>query len=53
MKQTVIILGARGRFGRAALEAFLSAGWEVRASHRPGSEFHAPPRSHSGGGRRH
>lgn len=30
MSQTVIILGARGRFGRAASQAFLEAGWNVR-----------------------
>ena len=29
--ERVIILGAKGRFGRAATEAFLKAGWEVTA----------------------
>ncbi|WP_417491530.1 NAD(P)H-binding protein [Maricaulis sp.] len=31
MSGQVIILGARGRFGRAAVTAFLAAGWSVRA----------------------
>lgn len=31
MSGQVIILGARGRFGRAAVTAFLEAGWRVRA----------------------
>jgi nucleoside-diphosphate-sugar epimerase len=30
MTQQVIILGAKGRFGRAAADAFLAAGWAVR-----------------------
>lgn len=30
MSKTVIILGAKGRFGRAASEAFFNAGWVVR-----------------------
>lgn len=30
MAQDVIILGAKGRFGRAAAQAFLAAGWRVR-----------------------
>lgn len=30
MTRQVIILGAKGRFGRAAAEAFLAAGWAVR-----------------------
>lgn len=29
--KTVIVLGAKGRFGRAAVDAFLHAGWAVRA----------------------
>ncbi len=38
MSQTVIILGVNGRFGRAAAQAFLDAGWSVRglARHWPG-----------------
>lgn len=31
MPQTVIILGAKGRFGRAAVTAFVDAGWTVKA----------------------
>ncbi|MGM0585655.1 MAG: NAD(P)H-binding protein [Pseudomonadota bacterium] len=31
MTQTVLILGARGRFGRHACAAFAEAGWHVRA----------------------
>lgn len=34
---TVLILGARGRFGRAATRAFAQAGWHVLAQVRPGS----------------
>ena len=30
-QKTVIVLGAKGRFGRAAVDAFLAAGWHVRA----------------------
>lgn len=30
MQETVLILGARGRFGRSAAEAFWNAGWRVR-----------------------
>ncbi len=35
MQQTVLILGARGRFGLAAVKAFAEAGWEVVAQVRP------------------
>ncbi|WP_339746622.1 NAD(P)H-binding protein [uncultured Maricaulis sp.] len=41
MPGQVIILGARGRFGRAAVTAFLEAGWRVRALARNWSG--APP----------
>lgn len=55
MPKKVIILGAKGRFGRAAVNAFLAAGWTVRAFARswngsdtdpqveqfPGDAFHA------------
>ena len=34
--RTVLILGARGRFGLAAARAFAQAGWQVRAQVRPG-----------------
>jgi nucleoside-diphosphate-sugar epimerase len=35
MQQTVLILGARGRFGLAAAQAFADAGWKVLAQTRP------------------
>jgi nucleoside-diphosphate-sugar epimerase len=31
MAGTVVVLGAKGRFGRAAVEAFVDAGWSVTA----------------------
>lgn len=34
---TVLILGARGRFGLAATRAFARAGWQVHAQLRPGA----------------
>ena len=34
MPQTVAVLGAGGRMGRAATGAFLAAGWHVRAAAR-------------------
>ena len=34
MTGTVLILGANGRFGRAATQAFANAGWQVRAASR-------------------
>lgn len=37
MTQTVLILGATGRFGRAATKAFLRAGWDVTAASRKGA----------------
>ncbi len=37
MKETVLVLGANGRIGRSAVEAFLNAGWAVRAFVRRGS----------------
>jgi len=36
-KPTVLVLGARGRFGLAAVRAFALAGWQVIAQVRPGS----------------
>ena len=33
---TVLVLGARGRFGQAAAHAFAAAGWQVLAQMRPG-----------------
>lgn len=35
---TVLILGARGRFGLAAVRAFAAAGWRVLGQMRPGTE---------------
>lgn len=35
---TVLILGARGRFGLAAARAFSAAGWRVLGQMRPGAE---------------
>jgi len=40
MTKTVLILGARGRFGLAAARAFTAAGWRVIGQMRPGA---APP----------
>lgn len=40
---TVLILGARGRFGLAAARAFAAAGWRVLAQMRPGSAGPAVP----------
>jgi nucleoside-diphosphate-sugar epimerase len=44
MSKTVIILGAKGRFGRAASEAFFKAGWIVRAFARTWPADRADPR---------
>jgi nucleoside-diphosphate-sugar epimerase len=38
MSDTVLILGARGRFGLAAAKAFANAGWQVLAHMRPGAK---------------
>lgn len=40
---TVVILGARGRFGLAAVHAFAQAGWRVLAQVRPGASGSALP----------
>lgn len=40
---TVLILGARGRFGSAAVRAFAQAGWQVLAQVRPGATGPAVP----------
>ena len=40
---TVLILGARGRFGLAAVRAFAQAGWRVLAQARPGAAGPAVP----------
>ena len=34
---SVLVLGARGRFGQAAVRAFTQAGWRVTAQMRPGA----------------
>ena len=34
---SVLVLGARGRFGQAAVRAFAQAGWRVTAQMRPGA----------------
>lgn len=34
MRETVLVLGANGRIGRALVEAFSTAGWQVRAQMR-------------------
>ena len=39
MQPTVLILGARGRFGLAAAQAFADAGWQVLAQIRPQSSL--------------
>ena len=44
-QSTVLILGARGRFGLATARAFADAGWRVVAQIRPGA---AVPMSHPG-----
>jgi len=38
MQSTVLILGARGRFGLAAARAFANAGWRVLGLMRPGAQ---------------
>ncbi len=38
---TVLILGARGRFGLAAVRAFAAAGWRVLGQVRPGADVAA------------
>ncbi|MEL7110581.1 MAG: NAD-dependent epimerase/dehydratase family protein [Pseudomonadota bacterium] len=44
MSQSVIILGANGRFGRAASHAFFKGGWAVRTFTRKPS--HSPAEAH-------
>jgi nucleoside-diphosphate-sugar epimerase len=41
MQSTVLILGARGRFGLAAAKAFAASGWRVLAQVRPGANLPA------------
>ncbi len=42
MIKTVLILGAKGRFGRSATTAFAAAGWQVRAASRRGDAQAGP-----------
>ena len=42
MSGRVLVLGAAGRLGQAAAEAFRAAGWTVAALVRPGSAARAP-----------
>lgn len=44
MPSTVLILGARGRFGLAAARAFCDAGWRVLGQTRPAAELPADTR---------
>jgi nucleoside-diphosphate-sugar epimerase len=44
MQSTVLILGARGRFGLAVARAFCDAGWRVLGQVRPGAAVPADPR---------
>lgn len=43
MRSRVLVLGAAGRFGYRAAEAFRSAGWAVASLVRPGTSSRAPP----------
>ncbi len=45
MSSRVLVLGAAGRFGYAAAEAFRTAGWTVVSQVRPGARKRAPPRT--------
>src|SRR5882757_5842038 len=42
MKEKILILGAAGRLGYAAAEAFRSEGWSVTGLVRPGAAHRAP-----------
>lgn len=44
MQASVLILGARGRFGLAAAQAFADAGWRVLGQTRPNANVPADPR---------
>ena len=43
MKGQILVLGAAGRLGFAAAEAFRDAGWSVKGLVRPGAAWRAPP----------
>ena len=42
MSSHILVLGAAGRLGKAAAEAFHAAGWRVTSVVRPGAAAHAP-----------
>src|SRR5258708_37019502 len=42
MTGRILVLGAAGRFGYAAAQAFRAAGWEVSSLGRPGAGHRAP-----------
>ena len=42
MSGRILVMGAAGRFGYAAAEAFRNAGWEVTSLVRPGARARAP-----------
>lgn len=44
MQGRILVLGARGRLGYAAAEAFRDAGWRVKGLVRPGRAAHVPHR---------
>ena len=45
MSSRILVLGAAGRLGHAAAEAFRDAGWSVVSQVRPGFAKHAPRRT--------
>jgi nucleoside-diphosphate-sugar epimerase len=45
MSGRILVLGAAGRLGHKAAEAFRDAGWSVASLVRPGSAERAPPRT--------
>ena len=45
MKESILIMGAGGRLGYAAGEAFRDAGWHVKSLVRPGKAAWAPPKT--------
>ena len=48
MTDRVLVVGAAGRFGRAAAEAFATSGWEVHALTRDGSRVPEGCAAHAG-----
>jgi nucleoside-diphosphate-sugar epimerase len=45
MSDSILVMGAGGRFGYAAAEAFRDAGWHVKSLVRPGKAAFAPTRT--------